>query len=751
MGPRGEAASARIPSLSWGERSDWIDVKRALSPPAVGDGRADDTEALRKALAGLRDGATFYFPPGVYRIAAPLLVRNPSGARWVGGALVGSGRDTRIVWDGHSGGAMFEIDGVAYARFIGLELDGGGKAGVGFHYRAKQGFQTEVTHRHLAFRGFANAAILEDHDDGGQALAETTFEHCLFEDCERGAAFLRFNDYDYTFDGCEFRRCGVAIHCDHGNFYVRDCHFEDSRAVDIRDGSEHASSIRRCTSLGSRAFLHRTSSIAPITVQDCHVEAWKNEDGAIRLSQPAAAVFDCVFARPPRDEQGVGRPPIHTAVKDQRLLLSGNRSEETAGLTQGPAPMVLLIPPGQRSAALRSASQSFLADRTRAAGRVFDARRDFGAAGNGVADDAAAIQKTIDAAAAAGDAVAYLPTGRYVVRSTLRISGRNFSVEGSGGCAQLIWKGPEGGNLIEVRDPRNVALADLMVGAHDAGAMNNGIDILQLGSDRPSRMTYDGVYVFGMYQKAPRRKGLVLMGLGSNDVVTMPHVQGNLRFVDCGGATVLANCSYEGSVTVEGRGKAREGLLGFQTRLATIVSHGLYLRDNQNIVMSDFYVEQADNGFLLEGAPDGPPGRATIGGAKFHSFASSDPAKNSLLEIRGYQGQVALGPYQYYQEPKRMRLAHQGSGSVDILVWAGGWYGAKPAPLLGPAARLLPVGNTLHGAAPDVDPALERAFFQDRPTDSTLAKLTAALDDLRRLGEADLRLNHPEIPLNSNL
>ncbi len=74
-------------------------------------------------------------------------------------------------------------------------------------------FQREVTHRYLAFRGFTNTAVLEDHPTEGQALAETTFENCLFEDCERGVAFLQFNDYDFTFDGCEFRGCGAAIDC----------------------------------------------------------------------------------------------------------------------------------------------------------------------------------------------------------------------------------------------------------------------------------------------------------------------------------------------------------------------------------------------------------------------------------------------------------------------------------------------------------------------------------------------------------
>lgn len=741
------AVPPHIPALRWEERSDWINVQTDIAPPAVGDGQADDSVAIQKALAAVHDGSVLYFPPGTYRITGSLRLRNPSGARWIGGLIVGSGRDTKLVWDGPGGGTMVRLDGMAYTRFLGFEVDGRGKAAVGFHYQATQGFQTEVTHRHLAFRGFTHAAVLEDHSDGGQALAETTFENCLFEDCERGAAFLRFNDYDYTFDGCEFRRCGVAIDCDHGNFYVRNCHFEGSRVVDIRDASEHCSSIRRSTSTGAQAFVMRTSSVAPLTIQDCHVEGWRDPHGAIQLSRPPALVFDCVFTKPPQDRHSTGLPPIRVSGESQRLLVSGNEVQGAPELVQGSRPMLITIPPGQRKGMLRSTGQSILDQRTPLPGRVFDARRDFGARGNGSADDTAAIQRAIDAAALASErAIAYLPTGRYVITSTLRIAGSNFSVGGSGWCTQLIWKGPEGGVMIEVGDPQRVTLEDLMIGAHDAGTMNNDIDILQRGSAMGSHMTYDGVYVFGMYQKAPLRKGLRFTGLTDKDVVVMPHVQGNLRFVDSGQATILANCSYEGSVVVEGRSQARSGLLGFQTRLATLVTHGLYLRDNHSIVMSDFYVEQADNGYWFEGNADDPPGRATITGAKFQSFSSDDPAKNTLLDIHNYHGQIAIGPYQFYQEPKRMRMKQQGANPVDLVLWASSWYGAKPDPQLSLTARLSAAGNDFYGTAPDAEPGMERVFFQAPPNETTLARLSRALDDLRRLGETDLRLNHPEQP-----
>ena len=114
------AAPPQIPALHWEERSDWINVKTDIAPAAIGDGKADDTAAIQKALAGVRDGSVLYFPPGTYRITAPLLLKNSTGARWIGGLIVGSGRDTKLVWDGAGGGTMLLLNGMAYSTICRL-------------------------------------------------------------------------------------------------------------------------------------------------------------------------------------------------------------------------------------------------------------------------------------------------------------------------------------------------------------------------------------------------------------------------------------------------------------------------------------------------------------------------------------------------------------------------------------------------------------------------------------------------------
>lgn len=731
-GAAGDGRRPQIPSLAWTPRSDWLDV-RGLG--ARGDGVADDTAALQAALAKARPGATIYLPPGTYRVTATLRLLGPL----VGVTVVGHGRDTTLAWDGEARGKLFADDGVAYSRFIGLSFDGRNKAAVGFHHDSHKRFETEVRHQHLAFRNFTAAAVLAEPKDK-YALAETTFENCLFEDCGRGVAFLSFNDYNYTFDGCEFVRCGIGIECRHGNFYARNCHFRGSREADIASAPEHASSVRRCTSLGSRAFLRFANPVSPMTVQDCQVEGWTGPDGAVTLNGAPVLLFDCAFRGGPQ-----GQAPVRILRSGQRLIVSENTAPDAPTVIQeGHEGMVYTIPPGKRRGTLRSARETFLRDATPVPSRVFDAVRDFGAKGDGKADDTAALQRAIDAAREHGrGAIAYLPTGTYVITNTLRLTGRDYAVGGSGFMTRIVWRGAEDGTMLAVHDPQNVTLEHIAIGNHDAGKMNNAVDILQTGSGKPSRMTYDGVFVYGMYQKEPFRKGLHLRGLGREAVVVAPHLQGNIRIVESAEATQLFNCSYEGSAVIEGAGRRRGGLIGFQTRLSTITTHGLYLRDNQSVVMSDFYVEQADDGFVLEGGPEHPPGRATIQGAKV-DFTHADKAREgTVLDIEGYAGEVFFGPNQFYASLPKVPIRHRGEGKLDLFLWANCFYKTHLEVHKSPSLALHLLGNEGVDVAGKDKVLTHEARAMDNLPAESLARLAAALDDLRRLGELDLRLNHP--------
>ncbi len=735
-----------IPQLSWQERSDWINVRRHVTPPAVGDGQADDTAAIQAALDRPGDGQTVYLPPGTYRITRTLVFRGPRH----GCLVVGHGRDTRLVWDGPAGGRMFWSNGVAYSRYVGLSWDGRGRAAVGFDHAAQQRFETEVRHEHEAFRNFTAFGIRVGHEQK-VASAEILYHNCLFENCGTALAFLTFNDYDNTIDGCEFRNCGTGVLDNKGNFYARSCHFDGSRRADFVVGSEHGSSIRRCTSVGSRRFIDEPGTIAPLTVQDCHVAAWTDPAGAVHLSGSPVLMFDCTFTRPPSD-----RPPVRLANPAQKLMLCNNRPAAIEGLVQAaPAAKLYVIPPGRLGGVIASAEQRFLHDSAPVPGRVFDAVRDFGAKADGKSDDTAAIQAAIDAAGRAGRrSVAYLPTGRYVVSKTLLVTGRDYTLGGSGYRCGLLWRSAPGRPLIEVSGVRNVTLANLAVGNHDFGPMNHGDDIHVISNlGTPCRLTLDEVSAFGMYQKAPDEHGLHFDQLPPGSVVEAIHVQGNLRITGSDRALFLFRTSYEGTVTIRGpaasgtvpifvagghkngtvpfgitvdtktctASAAPEGFLGFLTRLATQSKPTLRVCDNRSIVMSDFYNEQSDQHMVFEGAAGQPEGSVTIQGPKMYMFT-----QEPVIDIRDYAGRIYYGQSQFYTEPKEPRFVSHGTRLVRLILAGHFWYNTKPRFELGPEVKLTLVANR---EVPDrgVD-------------DEALKAISAALDDLRRLGELDLRL-----------
>jgi hypothetical protein len=704
-----------IPRLDWEERSDWVNVRTDVTPAALGNGQADDTAALQAALDLPGDGRSVYLPAGTYRITGSLVWNGPR----LGCLLIGHGRDTKLVWDGPEGGVMLRSNGCAYSRFVGLSWDGRGRAAVGFDHGADERFETEVRHQHEAYRNFTGYGIRIGYEQK-VASAEITYLNCLFERCGTGVGMHTFNDYNNTFDGCEFRDCGTGIYDFKGNFYARNCHFERSHTTDLHIQSEHGDSLRRCTSFGSKRFIIEGGTIAPLVVQDCHVAGWKDPEGAVVLAGAPVLVFDCVFSQPPS-----ARPAVRLLSATQKLMVSQNFPDEIERLVERvPGAEIRFIPSGRRRGVVRSARQSFLRSEVAAPGKIFDAVRDYGAKGDGQADDTAAIQQAIDAAREHGrGAVAYLPSGRYAISQSLRVTGDGYTVGGSGFMTRIVWAGAEGGVSIEVSDPQDVTLQAFVVGHHDGGPRTTAADIRQTSSKGPSRSTYDYVFVYGMYQKQPDKQGILFQNLSPESVVYGIHTQGNLRFDDSAGARFLFANSYEGTVSVQGRRKERAGMLGFMMRLATISSPTVHVRDNQSLVMSDFYTEQSDRHLLLEGEPELPAGAVTIQGAKMH-LNTDQP----ILEANGYHGRVYLGHNQLYIDPPEPKFITTGDAPLELALSGLFLYNVTPQFQLGPGTKLTLLANQ----------GLDNAGLERPEGHQAIA---AALDDLRRLGQLDHQIN----------
>lgn len=712
----------QLPELNWEPRSDWINIKKDVTPAAVGDGLMDDTGAIQAALnvVSERDGqpTTVYLPPGTYRIAKTLVLKQRDGV-----AIIGCGRSTRIVWAGPGGkgddSRMFWSDGVPRTRYVGIIWDGQGLANIGFDHDSKGYFETEIDHQHEAFLNFTGSGIRIGHDQnspGAQATAETTYMNCLFLNCESGITLMQFNDYNHTLTGCEFRDCGVGVNGTGGvNFYVRDSHFERSRVMDVRVRGEHGISVRRCSSIGSGKFLE-AATIAPLTIQDCQVSGWTNAAGTITLDSGPAVLFDCVFSNLPTRHAPV------VVSSGQHLILSHNQSEGTDSVVKpGNSQNLTEVPPGKLGGSLKSPAQTFFKETAPIPGKVFDAKRDFGAKGDGLVDDTGAIQAAVNAARAHGQgAMAYLPSGVYALSSTLKIEGQDFYLGGCGVHTQLRGKDLKGQPLVQIDDPHRITLENIAIYGNGG---DHSIDILQTGTS-DSRIHYERVWFSGMYTKKPLAGGLHVRNLPKGAVVTGLHVTGNQHYSDSSRATILMNTSYEGSIIVDGKEPVRDGMLGFMTRLGTIVLHGLYIRDSQSVVMSDYYMEQSDRLLSFQGNSGDPSGRVTL------QMPKSEGHLKPIISMDNYHGRIALGSSMFYPGgPKTVEITQIGENPMQFIYMAGQAYGQKPVFTFASSGKLTLLENAGDGSGPNVI------------AEGGLRAVADSLDDLRRLGATDLELN----------
>ena len=714
------AIAGAITALAVQPMSDWVNVRDF---GAKGDGVADDTAALQRCFDRLDDGMTVYVPRGTYAVSSTLVLRHPR-KRLLGVSLVGDGVDSVFLWKGPAFGRVIRLAGLAHSRFVDFAVDGAGVAAIGFWSDTENKFQTQDRFLRLCVRNFRRAGFYSERNDfDGTSDSEPTFESCVFEKCGSGIFFESWNDYDFSIRGCTFRDNKKAgIECVHGCFYASACRFEHNAVDIIANPPEHGSSVRRSVSVGSGVFLMGSSKFTPVTVENTTVADWTSPQGAIQYDGTLLG-FGNTFEPGPVEK-------IYQTAHPRHFIAGRN------------------APNGSRPP-LKLPKDTVFAPVLAKDGRIFDAKRDFGAKGDGKADDTEAVRAAMAAARAEGrGAVAYLPKGLYRTTGTLAVGGSGWTLRGSGISSVLLYDGDRAESAIVVKDANRVELAlfrvqnrETFFGDHKiAWDGSKGANVLQLGGERPSRVTYREVFTYGKYEPSDlrnvMREGFVFRNLTARDEVNLHYVEGNLRFENCGDATVVGGVCYEGAIVVDG--VTGSGFLGCQTRLATLVACPLVVRQNGSFVASDFYLEQEkDVLYRLSGSPDLPCGRITLGHPKVSrelkgGFGDCNPdlQRFDFMADEGWCGDFNLMASQFYKTPARVAeslfslqegirvnliapvffgstVVSEGAGSLSLF---GGW-----------------------GDLPQVPKSVE-------PTPA----VAAAFDDLTRLGELDLKFNYQE-------
>ena len=712
-----------LPELQWTPRSDWINVRTA---GAKGDGTTDDTGAIQQVLNRLSDkrprGQTrqrvVYFPPGRYRITRTLTITESTGD-W----LVGHGRSTVILWDGEEGGRMYWSNGCRYVCYEGLTWDGLGKAAILVEHQSHSYYETWIRYLHCAFLNGRDHGLVVGHGGAKVESAEFWFHNCVFAACGEGAAFLAFNDYDNLFDGCEFDACGIGVHAIRGNWHLRGCRFHVSRVSDVKqDDISHGASLRFCVSSGSRRFLEtcRGSVPMPMQIEGCRVEGWTATDGAIVLGHPGpVTIFDCAFENPP----GRGSPVVLASSKNmaQTIVVSSNAIPPGATLLQaGPRALVTEIPAGMREPVLPQPGQRFLSQHFRIPAKVLDAKVDFGAKGDGKTDDTQAIQRAIDAARENGnEAIAYLPGGDYCISRTLEVTGTHYYLGGIGMSSRLLWKGAAGGVAIHVDTPHDVVIENLSFEQSN----DTYTRIRQTGSG-PSSVLYDQVEV-SHYNNPP--EGILCENLPETAKVRFGLFTGKLRLADCGRADIFALIHY-GIAIIDGAQQPKTGFIGLMFHNAAFPSYALTVRDNQDLVVGDYYMEQSAHYLLCEGGKRQGKGHVTVGASK---ISAKD---QESVTIRNYEGRVWISGADAQWEKDRLKPVHlkqEGERPVWFLSVGNTWCESGPVLDFGKDARFVRLGDVASGK--------HRQLFPNQVPAAGLREAAAALDDFRQLGAVYLK------------
>ena len=766
----------------------------------------------------------------------------------MGGNLIGHGRDSILKWGGPAAPkdilaappADYSIlwdTGSAYFNFKGLTWDGAGTAAVGVDHFGHGFYATFMLHRFEEFSNFTVAGIRVggQQSNPGQetmATAEIRFDRCKFRGNFYGVLLQSFNDLDNMFHGCHFADNQIGVSTTHGNFYIMDSRFERSNISDTFNGGCCAgSSIRRTVSIDSAmlAVIGGWCGVGqPAKIHDCRVEGFGGQPGATAIAKalglstlPAVAlawrgplsVVDSTFIPAAGADGGPAvaswnastsmmflnltgagfRQPGQYSEPDWArtyLLLNNSLSGSgeflqtlsvdavynlsAKGSSVGPSPI--------------TAQSHFLPKFAAIPTKVFEAKRDFGAAGDGKRGDADSLQQCIDAAASHGaGATCYLGPGAYAVNRTLMLHGRDYVFEGSGSATMLVAQmltGHQNDSLVSLdsNDAFNITIQQMWMNNGGRGKLSVGPP----ASGASPRLLFADYLMMN-----DNETGIVLRGLGATDTVLIGGLYNPLSVIGSSAAVVLVNFHEGGYTTVAKSGAnhgpqiettaadamnaappSDKGFMGELVKVpATGVAFSLLVRDSENYVCADFYEESNIQIVYLSGSSaDTTPGYVTMSNVKHHTSAEqSSPLNNpEYIRIDGYHGDFAHTGTAWMQADPLLdqtiridEVRTNPNGPLQMLMFGDSFADCVPVFNLVKPSSLFLLGNNIVSlsrgpcngnnvtkAVADycgVDPlssAVDRCMLKDTgATDAAETIAATAFDHLRLLGLWDVHLN----------
>lgn len=458
--PGGEEFAGPFPS--------WRDLKRDYG--ARGDGQADDTAALQKALDELvkhTQSCVLYVPAGTYRVTATLKTVRQAHTDGMGVTLIGEDPErTLLRWDGPEGGIMLCWD-AWYSKISRLTLDGARRARAALRYGPA--FSTYNETSDMIFQDAAIGILFGENETQGQA--ENAVLRCRFRRCtDAGVETCNWNSMDIWVWHSRFEDCGRGLHNVMGNFHAWHNVFTGSRTADISTANLMVFSVVNNTSIGSRCFLNFETGHswgAPTSITGNRVIDSTGDVPLVLGNAGPYLVMDNVFRLP------AGRRAAKMTWGDQSFVGNVYTSADA------------VVEAGRFRRVAERVADAGTIDVRLPALPATPVRRERRVIDVAAGADGDAIQKAIDQAAAltGQSPIVHLPAGTYRVKRTLVIPvGCDVQVVGDGAAetaTRLEWHGPEGGPLLRVLGPGRARLRDFYV--HAPGAQG----IVAEGLDRP--------------------------------------------------------------------------------------------------------------------------------------------------------------------------------------------------------------------------------------------------------------------------